>query len=84
MNQCGYFAKNLEAIRKINNANLTEFSEELDIPKCMLPEPKPSSCPHRPPHCRTLEHPPEHTDGRDGPRGQSGRSDNSFEIFCVV
>ena len=36
MNQCGYFAKNLEAIRKINNANLTEFSEELDIPKSTL------------------------------------------------
>lgn len=36
MNLCGYFAKNLEAIRKINNANLTEFSEELDIPKSTL------------------------------------------------
>lgn len=36
MNQCGHFAKNLEAIRKIKNANLTEFSEELDIPKSTL------------------------------------------------
>lgn len=36
MNQCGHFAKSLEAIRKINNASLTEFSEELDIPKSTL------------------------------------------------
>lgn len=36
MDQCGHFAKSLEAIRKVNNANLTEFSEELDIPKSTL------------------------------------------------
>lgn len=36
MDQCGHFAKSLEAIRKINNTNLAEFSEELDIPKSTL------------------------------------------------
>lgn len=36
MDQCGHFAKSLEAIRKINNTSLADFSEELDIPKSTL------------------------------------------------
>lgn len=36
MDQCGHFAENLDAIRKVNNENLTEFSGELDIPKWTL------------------------------------------------
>lgn len=69
MDQCGHFAENPEAIRKVNNENLTEFSEEPDIPKSTLQDILKYGSPHtshRSPHRRTSEPPAEHLDRRDG------------------
>ena len=38
MDHCGNFAKNLEAIRVLRSASLSEFSEELDVSKSTLQE----------------------------------------------
>lgn len=36
MEECRNFAKNLEAIRSLKNVTISEFSEELDLPKSTL------------------------------------------------
>ena len=36
MDKCRNFAENLEAVRKIKNVSMAEFSEELNIPKSTL------------------------------------------------
>ena len=36
MDECRNFAHNLEAIRRLHNASMAEFSEELDIPRSTL------------------------------------------------